>query len=105
MQRIITDAQGRRIRIEQTSGNVVLMQYEGDNEEPSDRELMMRRARCLNRQPYIQRNTLYSKRWMERENAVGKRVCIDARGNWTSARITDWIDGEERVQETASSGI
>lgn len=35
VQRIITDAQGRTVRIEQTWGNVELMQYEGNNQEPS----------------------------------------------------------------------
>ena len=45
-------------------------------------------------------NTLYSKI----VDGTGKMLLesvyvLDARGNWTSARITDWIDGEERVQE------
>ena len=103
VQRIITDAQGRRIRIEQTSGNVVLMQYEGDNEEPSLIESYDAKGSLLEQTSNtFSWNTLYSKIVDGNEKMLLESVYVlDARGNWTSARITDWIDGEERVQETA----
>lgn len=105
VQRIITDAQGRTVRIEQTWGNVELMQYEGESEEPSLIETYDPQGALLEQTTStFSGNTRYSKTVDGNGNVLSESAYVrDARGNWTSARSTNWIDGEERVWEATQA--
>ena len=105
VQRIVTDAQGRTVQIERTSGNVVLMQYEGEREEPSLIQTYDAQGALLEQTvSTFSGNTRYSKTVDVDGNVLSERMYVrDARGNWTSARSTDWIDGEARVWEATQA--
>ena len=105
VQRIITDAQGRTVRIEQTWGNVELMQYEGESEEPSLIETYDPQGALLEQTTStFSGNTRYSKTVDGNGNVLSESAYVrDARGNWTSARSKNWIDGEERVWEATQA--
>ena len=105
VQRIVTDAQGRTVQIERTSGNVVLMQYEGESEEPSLIQTYDPQGALLEQTTStFSGNTRYSKTVDGNGNVLSESAYVrDARGNWTSARSTNWIDGEERVWEATQA--
>ena len=105
VQRIITDAQGRTVRIEQTWGNVELMQYEGESEEPSLIQTYDPQGALLEQTTStFSGNTRYSKTVDGNGNVLSESAYVrDARGNWTSARSKNWIDGEERVWEATQA--
>ena len=96
VQRIITDAQGRTVRIEQTWGNVELMQYEGNNQEPSLVQSYDPQGVLFEQTAYT-----YSDNHVHGISTDGagnpfweSNEVRDARGNVTFDRSTYW--GEER---------
>lgn len=105
VQRIVTDAQGRTVQIERTSGNVVLMQYDGESEEPSLIQTYDPQGALLEQTvSTFSGNTRYTKTADGSGNVLSESEYMrDARGNWTSARSTNWIDGEERVWEATQA--
>ena len=96
VQRIITDAQGRTVRIERPSGNVVLMQYDGESEEPSLIQTYDPQGVLLEQAvSTFSGNTRHSKTADGSGNVLSESEYMrDARGNVTFDRSTYW--GEER---------
>lgn len=105
VQHIVTDAQGRTVQIERPSGNVVLMQYDGESEEPSLIQTYDPQGVLLEQTvSTFSGNTRHSKTADGSGNVLSESEYMrDARGNWTSARSTNWIDGEERVWEATQA--
>ena len=91
VQHIVTDAQGRTVQIERPSGNVVLMQYDGESEEPSLIQTYDPQGVLLEQTvSTFSGNTRHSKTADGSGNVLSESEYMrDARGNWTSARSTN----------------